>query len=438
MTGRSILSGAFLMLVGAAVAWWVLTLPPAGSAKPSKPPLPATVTKTFDESQANVVTLTAEAVQRLNLKTAKVTRKSLPQRRFYGGEVTVPAGQTILVSAPLGGTLSAPKGGAREAGTFVKMGEPIFQLAPLLTPEGKVTLATVKVDTQGQVETAQATYDGAKIALDRAKRLLKSDAGTRTRVEDAQAQYEVAKKTLEAAKARLKTLEKIAADSANDRASPITIEAPEDGLLRNVSALHGQNVHAGASLFEVVNLDRVWVRVPVYVGDLGGIAQEAAAIVAPLAAPMGSGGQEARRAVAPPAANPLTGTVDLFYSMGNERSQEAESRHRYSPGERVGVTLTLLGGEDNLTVPWAAVLFDVYGGTWVYERTGELTFVRRRVLVLFVADEKDSKGNVIAQTAVLKYGPREGTPVVYTEKAEKDRASVGPAELFGAETGFAK
>jgi len=420
MSGRTILSGAFLILLGAAAAWWVFTLPPAGSAKPSAHPLPANVPKVFKEDQANVVTLTAEAVKSLNVKTAKVEWKKVRQSRVYGGEVMVPAGQTIQVSAPLCGTLAAANGFPKP-GMHVKKGDPIFLLSPLLTPEGKVTLATARVDTKGQVETAQTNYDAAKQVLDRAKRLYKSDAGTRSRMEDAQAAHDVAKKNLEAAQARLETLEKIASESDKGRAAPLTIESPDTGILRNVTVLHGQNVPSGALLFEVVNLDRVWVRVPVYVGDLSNVDAHADVDVAGLTARTGSQGELARPCAAPPSANPTAGTVDLFYAMDNKPA--------YSPGQRVGVTLTLKGEEESLTVPWSAVVFDVYGGAWVYERTGETTFARRRVVVQFVRGD----------TAVLRSGPKEGTPVVIAEKAKGDgKATSGPAELFGAETGFSK
>src|SRR6476646_3300875 len=99
---------------------------------------------------------------------------------------------------------------------------------------------------------APRTYDGAKVALERAKRLLRSEAGSRKAVEDAQTAYDVAKKILDAATARRAMLQKVAAHPDKETASPLTIEAPEPGVLRNVSALPGQNVHAGANLFEVI------------------------------------------------------------------------------------------------------------------------------------------------------------------------------------------
>ena len=64
-------------------------------------------------------------------------------------------------------------------------------------------------------------------------------------------------------------------------------------------------------------------------------------------------------------------------------------------------------------VPYAAVLYDVSGRTWVYTRTEAQSFVRARIVVDYI------EGNV----AVLSDGPPIGTEVV----------TVGGAELFGTE-----
>jgi hypothetical protein len=64
-------------------------------------------------------------------------------------------------------------------------------------------------------------------------------------------------------------------------------------------------------------------------------------------------------------------------------------------------------------VPYAAVLYDVSGRTWVYTRTEAQSFVRARIVVDYI------EGNV----AVLSDGPPIGTAVV----------TVGGAELFGTE-----
>jgi hypothetical protein len=82
-------------------------------------------------------------------------------------------------------------------------------------------------------------------------------------------------------------------------------------------------------------------------------------------------------------------------------------------GARLRVQLALHGGGQRKTVPYSAVIYWIDGGTWVYARTGPLTFVRRPIAI----DEVD--GDV----AVLTSGPPAGTQIV----------SVGGEELLGTE-----
>jgi hypothetical protein len=69
-----------------------------------------------------------------------------------------------------------------------------------------------------------------------------------------------------------------------------------------------------------------------------------------------------------------------------------------------------------IVVPYSAVLYSPTGETWVYVSPKPLTFVRHRIVV----DRIDGK------RAVLKTGPPRGVTV----------ATVGVAELFGAESGL--
>jgi hypothetical protein len=67
------------------------------------------------------------------------------------------------------------------------------------------------------------------------------------------------------------------------------------------------------------------------------------------------------------------------------------------------------------TIPYAAVLYDEHGDTWVYTNPAPLTFIRKRIGVDFVTGD----------LAVLLKGPSTGTRVV----------TVGAPELLGAELG---
>jgi membrane fusion protein, heavy metal efflux system len=418
------------VIVTAAVAGlialaWAGLRPKPDKAEPAKPSAPAIVAK---EEDLLTITLTADAAKRLRIETAKAEVKPVRRERAYGGEVTIPPGHTILVAAPLGGILKSPPGGVPRAGTRVKRGDPVFQFLPLLSPDARTTLATARVDAEGQVNTARTSLATAKVGLDRAQELLSKEAASRKTVEDAQAVYDLAQKALEAAQARLALLTQAAGDAEKGTAAPLTIEAPIDGMLRNVSALAEQNVPSGATLFEVTNLDPIWVRVPVFVGEVGDLDSDEAEI-GPLTARPGTPTRSARPAVAPPSANPMAGTVDLYFTLSNADGS-------FIPGQRVGVTIPmrepgkvvlipvlwvtvpLTDPKKSLTVPWRAVLFDINGGTWVYEQIAPRTYTRRRVQVRYVTQG----------TAVLEWGPKLDKPVV----------TVGAQELFGTEVGFGK
>lgn len=82
--------------------------------------------------------------------------------------------------------------------------------------------------------------------------------------------------------------------------------------------------------------------------------------------------------------------------------------------ERIGLETATVGGrKGRLIVPYAAVLYDRDGKTWVYANRKGLTFVRANVEVEDIREE----------FAVLSAGPRVGTSV----------ATVGVAELYGTE-----
>lgn len=410
---RGIITGSAgtLLLCGAcAGAWWIANAPRQES-KSEKPLAPASVAKPVKESELLTIELRPEAEQRLDLRVATVKRMSLPRERVYGGEVMVATGRSVLVAAPLSGVLSSVAGEGTLPGELVKRGQPILKLRPLLTPDSHATLSASRVDAEGQVKNSLAQVDATKIACDRARRLLRDEAGSRRQVDEAEAQHDIAVKTWEAATARLELLTRVLSEVDRGATASLSIDSPRDGLLRNVIAFPDQTVPAGAPLFEIVSLDRVWVRVPVPVGDLADVDSESNASVCRLTSRPGETPRDARPVIAPPTANALAATVDRYFEMVNQDS-------RWIPGERVAVSLRLTGEVQSLTVPWSAVVQDIHGGTWVYEQIRPRVYERRRVLVR----------RVVQETAELNSGLSEGITVVIA----------GAQELFGTETGYKK
>jgi len=390
--------------------WWLYSAPTINP-QTSKPEAPAKVEQILKEDQITGMKLTPEAERRLGIETARIESQSIRRVRSYGGEVMVPVGHTILVSAPVSGVLKAPPTGPPPVGKSVKKGQTIFLLAPLLTPEARTTLATARVDADGKYEAARHDVEVKKLALDRAKRLVEQQAAAKRTLEEAQASYDIATRSLEAFRGQREVLMKIASEVERGTAEPLPIVAPEDGILRTLTATPGQNVHAGAALFEVVDLSVVWIRVPVYAGDLPDIAADQPARVGDTTLRSDVPMQLAQPVPAPPSANALAGTADLYYELPNINSPLA-------PGQRVALTLSLRGDEKGPTVPASAIVYDIHGGTWVYEKTGPSAYARRRVQVRYVLGDR----------AVLAATTSPGMLV----------ATTGAAELFGTEVGFSK
>jgi len=235
-----------------------------------------------------------------------------------------------------------------------------------LAPADRLHAMDTLVTADEAVQRARIEVEVATAALARAKRVQRAEAGSVRSVEEARARVEVARATLRGAEVRRKSL----------------AEATFGGS------------------------DTLWIRVPVYVGDLALVAPERSALVAAIGEPMAASTRRATPVAGPRSGNPDAASVDLFYAVDNRDG-------RLRPGEKVAVTIELDDGDEALVVPWAAVVHDVHGGEWVYERVAPHTFARRRVQVRYV----------VGTDAVLASAPAAGASIVVA----------GAAELFGVE-----
>jgi cobalt-zinc-cadmium efflux system membrane fusion protein len=378
----------------------------------AKPAPPATVSAPGKEADVNSIVLTPEAETRLGIATVAVENKAVPRAVSYGGEVMIPTGRLISVTSPYLGMLKPPEGGpVPQPGVPVKAGQPIFVLIPMLSPGERATMAPLLIEAENQVKQASEQLKIAQINLDRAENLVRDRLGGNAALVDAKAQYDLARTTLEASRRRKETIDKVAADTESGSMSTQVIESPVAGTIQNIHAQVGQKVAAGAILFDVAGLDPVWVKVPVYVGDLERLATDREAGVGGVSAAPGVNVRRAKPVPAPPSGDPLAATVHLYFEVENRDGS-------LRPGQRVGVTLPLKGDEKGLTIPRSALVRDIHGGSWVYENVGPHAFARRRVFV----------DRIVGDLAALTSGPKPGTKVV----------TAGAAELFGTEFGGSK
>lgn len=367
--------------------------PPANQAPPAK------VNAPVKESELATITLSPEAEKRLGIETAVVAVQNIPKMRAVGGEVIVIPGASVKVAAPVPGTLQAEAVPA--PGALLRRGQRIFRLIALAPAERDAS-----IDAERETDDATSRVDAATKKAARAEQLLKDGAGSRRALEEAQTELEVARAALKAAQSRAALVRRgPIASGGMDITSPLT------GTLLTLSASPGQTVAASAPLFEVARIDPVWIRVPLYAGDISTVDPQQQAMVTGLGVEAQGAPRPAKRTTAPPSANPDAASVDVFYEVAN-------SDGALKPGQRVNVRLPLSGSASTLALPKSALLHDASGGTWVYESRGSHVYTRRRVDI----------SDIVGELAVVARGPAAGTRVVIA----------GAAELFGTEFGIGK
>ena len=100
----------------------------------AKTAAPAKVANIAKEDQLNTIQLTPEAETRLGLILSPVELRQVERVRTYGGEIALPPGASIIVSAPVGGTLHTPRDHAvPKVGSQLVAGNSMFELMPLLS-----------------------------------------------------------------------------------------------------------------------------------------------------------------------------------------------------------------------------------------------------------------------------------------------------------------
>ena len=266
---------------------------------------PALLTK---EADLVVLTLKPEAENRLRLKTVLPERKTISEVRLFSGEVVTPLASEGKTVAPfLGGTL-----------------------------DEVLRLADLQAAADGRLQQAQLQIDAAKIAVERAQKMLIAEAGSVRGVDEAKTALALAESSMSSA--------------------------------RSQRDLLGSPVGQGGAR-------RAWLRVAIYSGEAALLDPRAAAGIRLL----GSAGVQAARPVAgPPTANGLLHTVDWYYEMPSQATFRA--------GERVTVEIPLSQPQGKgCVIPFNAVLHDIHGGQWVYLQVKEHAYARRRIQVLRVA-----------------------------------------------------
>ena len=289
---------------------------------------PASITK---EADLIVITLKADAENRLRIKTVSPERKTVSGVRLFSGEVVTPLAPEGKTVAPfLGGTL-----------------------------EEVLRLADLQAAADGRLQQAQLQIDAAKIAVERAQKMLDAEAGSVRGVDEAKTALALAESAMATARSQRDLL-----------GAPVGQGGPR----------------------------RAWVRVAIYSGEAVRLDAKADAGIR---SPGSAGVQTAKPVMGPPTANGLLHTVDWYYELPSQATLRA--------GERVAVEVPLKEPDgESCVIPFKAVLHDIHGGQWVYLKLKEHAYARQRVQVR----------RVVGNQAVLHGDLPDGAKVVTDGNAE--------------------
>lgn len=214
---------------------------------------------------------------------------------------------------------------------------------------------------------------------------------------------------------RLTSIAVASTDSAPQ--SVMNIAIPADTILLKMLVSPGQFVEAGQPLLEVADISKVWIRVHMSEADLKRIDPSMGARILLVESDDADEGLEAESVEAAEdeaddADEPGDSDFAIYYGVDNR----SRSLHI---GQHVQVKMALAGtGKMQKVIPYAAVIYDAEGNTWVYTNPEPLVFVRQPIVIDYIEGDR----------AILVEGLEVGTSVVI----------IGASELLGAETGVSK
>lgn len=218
-------------------------------------PVAATLAEALHEHEdegGDTVAFLKEQQWTLDFATAIVEDKAIQAGLRVPAEVEARSGGRAEVDAPFDGRLvldAAPVIGSR-----VQAGQILARvLLPVSNPGDLPGLELAR-------QEALATLQLARKDRDRAERLVKSGAVPAKRVEEAATVVATTEARLQAAEARLAQFEvSRQAEGGMPGAKAFAIRSPVSGIVELVKAAPGSNVKAGDALFQIVDLDTVFV-----------------------------------------------------------------------------------------------------------------------------------------------------------------------------------
>lgn len=180
---------------------------------------------------------------------------------------TIEAENMVSVGAQVSGqikTLAVALGDSVKAGQLIAEIDSLPQQNSLRNKEAALALV------QAKKLAKKATLKQMELAFERAKKLLKSEAGSRADYETAEAGFELTKAEIAELEAEIKQAE-VALDTARLQLSYTRINSPIDGVVVAIVSEEGQTVNANQeapTIVKVAQLERMTIKVEISEADV--------------------------------------------------------------------------------------------------------------------------------------------------------------------------
>jgi RND family efflux transporter MFP subunit len=234
---------------------------------------PATVANSTGE-----VSFLMEQQWRIRMMLAKAEAASVARQVISTGRVVPTARNYAVIGPPIGGVITGEN--LPRVGQNVALGEVLATLVqtPTAAEAAQIRMENMRLEAEkrrlGQAATeSQVRLNFAKTEFERAKRLYEMKAFSLKQLQAAEADYKAAEAALAAVNEQLNAL-----NTAPPASTTYPLRATLSGTIVKVHKSLGQQVNAGETVFEILNLDTVWVEVPIFERDLGRLKAQSDAI----------------------------------------------------------------------------------------------------------------------------------------------------------------
>ena len=374
-----IIGTAGLALLVALLFWW--------NGRPPADTEAAAIESTEREATPEtpgVLKVDAEAQERIGLETAEAQVRPLSAQIRTTGVVGPNETRVAHIRALSSGVIT---------GVMVRKGDRVSAGQPLLTYDN-VDLGQTEAEYRGAVaalEKARGDAEVARLALERADRLLQIGGIAEAEHQRRKAEHAAALGAVRSSEAQLANLrQKLARFGMSEAAVKdlgaggdtssgprSTLRAPFSGVVLDVQAVSGETVSADRELATVADLSTVWIQGDVYERDLAAIGE----------------GREARVFVDAYPDEPLSCRITYVSDLLDSTTRTAKVRCEVKNPDRrlrlqmfARMEIPSAAPRETLAIPRESVQ-QIDGEPSVFVRTGEDSFERRPVKLGVTTDE---------------------------------------------------